>query len=155
MRHGHYHHAFWILLQYTLDDLSAMAERVCADVGLTGDQCLPLPVEDVIRGGLTAPSEEWQGLALARASEFSEKHAFAREITELVKSGKTSSSAPCVKVAGSPQMRGCPPILKGAIRDGRGIVDCIATNQFGYNSKGEEVGRTDKEQDIALARVNW
>jgi hypothetical protein len=82
-------YAFWILLQYTLDKLSSMAERACADVGLTADQCVPLPVEDIIRGGLTAPSEEWQ--ALARAGEFSEKHAFVKAITELVKCGRTQA----------------------------------------------------------------
>jgi len=84
-------YTFWILLQFTLDKLSSMAERACADVGLTADQYLPLPVEDIIRGGLTAPSEEWQALALARASEFSEKHALMRELAELVKSGKTQA----------------------------------------------------------------
>ncbi len=84
-------YAFWILLQYTLDKLASMAERAWADVGLTADQCVPLPVEDIIRGGLAAPSEEWQELALARVSEFSETHAFVREITELVKSGKTQA----------------------------------------------------------------
>lgn len=68
-----------------------MAERACADVGLTAVRCLPLPVEDIIRAGLTAPSEEWQALALARAGEFSEKHVFVREITVLVKSGKTQA----------------------------------------------------------------
>jgi|SRR5262245_5264412 len=84
-------YAFWILLQYTLDRLASMADSACVDAGLAADQCLPLPVEDIIRGGLTAPSEEWQALALARAGEFSEKDAFVGEITELVKSGRTQA----------------------------------------------------------------
>jgi hypothetical protein len=84
-------YAFWILLQYTLGELSSMATRACADARLATDQCSPLPIEDIIRAGLTAPSEEWQELALARAAEFGEKHVFEREISELVTSGKTQA----------------------------------------------------------------
>jgi hypothetical protein len=84
-------HMFWILLQYSLAELSSMAAQACVDASIPAEQCPPLPIEDIIRGGLTSNSGEWQMLALARAAEFDNKRVLETEISQLVTSGKTQA----------------------------------------------------------------
>src|SRR5215472_1306237 len=60
-------HMFWILLQYSAAELSSMVEQACLKASIPTEQRRPLPLEDVISGGLTSNWGEWQMLALARA----------------------------------------------------------------------------------------
>jgi hypothetical protein len=84
-------HMFWILLQHSLDELSSMAARACLDASIPAEQCPALPVEGIIRGGLTSNSAEWQMLGLTRADEFDKKDLLEPEISQLVTAGKTQA----------------------------------------------------------------
>jgi len=84
-------HMFWILLQHNLNELSSMTTQACLDASIRSEQCPPLPVEDIIRGGLTSNSAEWQMLALERAAEFDKTRLLEAEILQLVTSGKTQA----------------------------------------------------------------
>jgi hypothetical protein len=95
---------FWILLQYSLAELSSMAIQACFDAPIPTEQCPPLPMADLIRGGLTSNSAEWQMLALARAAEFDNKRVLETEISQLVTSGKTQAvQAFCVEIKSPPE----------------------------------------------------
>jgi hypothetical protein len=84
-------HMFWILLQYSLTELSSMAAQACADASIPAELCPPLPLEDIIRGGLTSNSGEWQVLALERVAEFDNRRVLETEISQLITSGKTQA----------------------------------------------------------------
>jgi hypothetical protein len=84
-------HAFWILLHYSLDQLSSMTAQACLKASVPAGGCPPLPLADIIRGGLLSNGGEWQMLALERAGEFDGKHLLQAEISQLVTSGKTQA----------------------------------------------------------------
>ena len=84
-------HMFWILLQYSAAELSSMVEQACLKASIPTERRPPLPLEDIIRGGLTSNSGEWQMLALARAAEFDNKSVLETEISQLVTAGKTQA----------------------------------------------------------------
>ena len=84
-------HMFWILLHYSLTELPSMVKQACINASVPDEKCPPLPLEDIIKGGLTSNSGEWQMLALERAAEFDNKQMLENEISGLITSGKTQA----------------------------------------------------------------
>jgi hypothetical protein len=66
-----------------------MAMRACVDASVPAERCPALPVEDIMRGGLT--SAERQMPAPGRADEFDKKRLCEAEISQRVTAGKTQA----------------------------------------------------------------
>lgn len=79
-----------MLLYHGLDELSNMAGQAFATANSAGEH-IPLPVEDIIRAGLTAWGQGWPALALERAAEFAGIAALEPEISALAETGKTQA----------------------------------------------------------------
>lgn len=79
-----------MLLYHGLEELSGMAAKAFADANAPG-AFVPLPVEDIIRAGLTAWGQGWPALGLERAAEYDGLAALEGEISALIETGKTQA----------------------------------------------------------------